>query len=268
MPQNFGPASDFSPVASRYEATRHIPADRLHACYDRLVGHRLFPAGGTVLDAGCGTGQISLPLATRGYTVRGFDISAEMVALARAKCPLDESARYDVADIRALPVEARTFSAIVVSKLFMHIADWQAACRELIRVARPGAPIVHIRDRDAFGNRVRRDFTARVRAAGHARLFLGPPPQDDAVADFLVAQGCAATALEMRDIGWRFDVTAGETIRGFRERILAEYWYLPEAVYAQALADTAAWVEMQPGGMEAVETMSPWLSVEVFRTPD
>ena len=70
----------------------------------------------------------------------------------------------------------------------------------------------------------------------------------------------------MRDLGWRFDVTAGETIRGLRERLFAEFWYLPEAIHAQALADTLAWVDLQPGGLEARQTMSPWLSVEVFRT--
>ncbi len=267
MSRHLGPTSDFSPVAARYDATRHIPPDSLLACYDRLIAHGLFPAGGHILDAGCGTGQISLPLAARGYAVRGFDIAAEMVALARAKCPPGGSARYAVADVRALPVAAGTFDAVVVSKLFMHIADWRAACRELIRAARPGAPIVHIRDRDAYGNRVRRHFTARVRAAGHARLFLGPDPRDTAVAEFLAARGCRATALDMKDIGWRFDVTAGETLRGLRERIFAEFWYLPETVYAGAMAETVSWVEAQPGGMDRAETMTPWLSVEVFQTP-
>lgn len=268
MSQTLGPTSDFSPVASRYDATRHIPEDRLLTCYDRLIAQGLFPAGGTVLDAGCGTGQISLPLAKRGYAVRGFDIAAEMVALARSKCPADSSARYETADVRALPVADDAVDAVVVSKLFMHIADWQAACDELIRVARPGAPIVHIRDRGAFGNCVRRHFTDRVRAAGHARLFLGPEPHaDGAVASYLTAQGCTATALDMKDIGWRFSVTAAETIRGLRERIFAEFWYLPEPVYAEALAGTLAWAEAQPGGMDHAETMAPWLAVEVFRTP-
>jgi SAM-dependent methyltransferase len=45
-------------------------------------------AGGPVrrvLDLGCGTGNHALPLARRGYTVSGVDLSAEMLEVARRK---------------------------------------------------------------------------------------------------------------------------------------------------------------------------------------
>jgi len=43
----------------------------------------LFPR--RVLDLACGTGNITLPLAGRGYRVTGLDISPEMLSLARQK---------------------------------------------------------------------------------------------------------------------------------------------------------------------------------------
>lgn len=39
----------------------------------------------TVVDLGCGTGNIAIPLALRGYEVIGIDLSADMLAVARHK---------------------------------------------------------------------------------------------------------------------------------------------------------------------------------------
>ncbi|MDF3083236.1 class I SAM-dependent methyltransferase, partial [Burkholderia sola] len=43
-------------------------------------------AGLTVLDAGCGPGICSAHLAGHGATVHAFDVTPEMVALARTRC--------------------------------------------------------------------------------------------------------------------------------------------------------------------------------------
>jgi 2-polyprenyl-3-methyl-5-hydroxy-6-metoxy-1,4-benzoquinol methylase len=40
--------------------------------------------GGLVLDAGCGSGNWSVPLAAAGHRVRGLDVSPRMVTAARA----------------------------------------------------------------------------------------------------------------------------------------------------------------------------------------
>jgi SAM-dependent methyltransferase len=55
--------------------------------------------GERLLDAACGTGKSFLPLLRRGYEVTAFDLSPEMVALARAKAP---DAELFVEDIRTL----------------------------------------------------------------------------------------------------------------------------------------------------------------------
>jgi SAM-dependent methyltransferase len=54
----------------------------------------------TLLDVGCGTGASFLPLLERGIAVVGCDISAGMLARARAKAPGVEMHRFDM---RALP---------------------------------------------------------------------------------------------------------------------------------------------------------------------
>lgn len=49
---------------------------------DFLLDELELPAGGSVLDVGCGTGRHSIELAKRGYRVTGLDLSHEMLARA------------------------------------------------------------------------------------------------------------------------------------------------------------------------------------------
>jgi len=50
---------------------------------DKLTS--LFPEGASLLDIGCGTGNMTLPLARRGYDMIGVDLSCDMLAVAREK---------------------------------------------------------------------------------------------------------------------------------------------------------------------------------------
>src|SRR5947209_19991303 len=52
---------------------------------DRRFVERHCPRPGRLLDLGCGTGRLLIPLALRGYWVLGVDLSAEMLAVAQEK---------------------------------------------------------------------------------------------------------------------------------------------------------------------------------------
>src|ERR1700744_4468742 len=173
-----GAASNYSRIASRYDATRDLSQEYLLACYDRLIERGLLPPKGTIFDAGCGTGQVSLPLAQRGYDIHGIDIATEMIKVAQAKVKTGWRAHYAVGDVRDIPRGDRSVDAVVVSKLFQHIEDWKGACRELIRVTRAGSHIIQINERGAFGNAVRRHFARRADELGYAGRYLGLNPHE------------------------------------------------------------------------------------------
>jgi cyclopropane fatty-acyl-phospholipid synthase-like methyltransferase len=79
---------------------------------------------GEVLDAGCGTGENALFLASRGLAVTGIDAAPTAIARARQKAMERElPALFEVADALDLQTLGRTFDAIVDCGLFHVFGD-------------------------------------------------------------------------------------------------------------------------------------------------
>jgi SAM-dependent methyltransferase len=113
-------------------------------------------AGGTVLELGCGTGRISLPLARAGVPLVGIDRSAAMLAFARqrmARDRLHRVLRLAQADIRHLPfppapakpksrLKSRDGFAMVMApygilQSLLHERDLASTLSEIHRVLQP-----------------------------------------------------------------------------------------------------------------------------------
>lgn len=74
--------SDYESRAAAQLAQVRAAGHSVHAEADRVA--RLLPDGGSVLDAGCGTGRVSRRLAELGYAVTAVDSDPRMLAIARA----------------------------------------------------------------------------------------------------------------------------------------------------------------------------------------
>ena len=99
------------------------------------------PAGGSVLDFGCGSGQpIARDLLERGFAVVGIDASPTLVATCRSRFP---SAEWLVADMRSLSIDRR-FDGLVAWDSFFHLGlEEQRAMFTTFRAhAAPGAVLL------------------------------------------------------------------------------------------------------------------------------
>ena len=98
------------------------------------------PARGRVLDLGCGTGNLARHLARSGFSVQGCDISAKMLAEAKATDPsgLVDWVQLD-ADWQVLPFPSNVFDAIVASSVLEYVHSPIPFLAECARVLRPSA---------------------------------------------------------------------------------------------------------------------------------
>lgn len=111
-------------------------ADRI-ALFSSELSARL-PKGGTVLDFGCGSGNIALHLGREGWQVIGCDITAEMIDAARAE-DVDCQVRWVHIDpAGVLPFEPGQFDAVVASSVLEYVYRPGETIGALAAFLRPG----------------------------------------------------------------------------------------------------------------------------------
>lgn len=125
---------------------------------------------GSVLDAGCGTGENAIYLASRGHKVLGVDFVAKAIDRAKTKAADRKStARFQVADATELDQLGLTFDSVIDCGLF-HTFDDENRPRYVQSVAaavRPGgrAHILCFSDKEPPGQGPRRVTEAEIRDA-------------------------------------------------------------------------------------------------------
>ncbi|MGD0284870.1 MAG: class I SAM-dependent methyltransferase [Acidimicrobiales bacterium] len=115
-----------------------------NACYERPATVSLLGdvRGRRVLDVGCGAGPLTAWLVDHGAVVTAFDVSPEMVSLARKL--VGDRAGFLVADLgRPLSfAEDGSFDLVVASLVLHYVRDWDAVLLEFRRVLAPGGSVV------------------------------------------------------------------------------------------------------------------------------
>lgn len=132
-------ASDF---AGRY---KHSPAFREREQVWRDLIARFGLPGGSVLDAGCGSGVMSDMAAAKAGHVLAFDASAEMLKLAEESLAHQQPSKIELKlaafGDRAL-LQGRSFDLILCSSVLEYLDDWWSAFEWLTAALAPGGTIL------------------------------------------------------------------------------------------------------------------------------
>lgn len=172
--------------------------------------------GEAVLDVMTGTGAVAAAVAGRAGRVVGVDVSAGMLAQARARVPGAEFMRGDAA---ALPFPDDAFDVVVCAAGVFFLPDMPGGVREWARVVRPGGRVVV----SSFGTGLLGPLPGlwRARLAGTGLKPGAPPlgrlPTPEALADVLRAAGLTDVRATLHpltytltDVGARWaDIRAG-----------------------------------------------------------
>lgn len=150
-------------------------------------------SGGPVLEMGCGTGRVLLPVARAGIRIHGIDLAGEMLAVLRQSLSLDPPAvqqRVTVTegDVRKTTVDGRFALVTAPFRVVQHLLErqdqraWLRNVRHHLApggalvfdvfqpdfhyLSRPRGPEVEIdRTNPETGMRVRRSFQTRPHSA-------------------------------------------------------------------------------------------------------
>ena len=99
--------------------------------------------GGACVEIGCGAGRLTAPLARHFRTVDSLDVSADMIARARAAA--GDNVTFHQVSGSVIPLPDSSVDAVFSVHVLQHLDDQQAIARylsEARRVLRPGGTVM------------------------------------------------------------------------------------------------------------------------------
>lgn len=246
----------FDRAADYYDATRGFPPGVETQVAAAFAQAGALMANMRVLEIGVGTGRIALPLAPLVRRYLGVDISTAMMGKLRARLT-DQPIRLVQADATRLPLPAASMDAVVAVHVFHLIADPAAALRDVARVLRPGARLLHGWNRASDGETLRDVFN---RAAG---VDEKPKWFSRGVLD---ANGWRADGdpVEIVFTGQR---TARDFLDGVRGRIWSSCWRMSDEAYRVGLATLEAYIEENHLDLDAPSDFESGFVVQPYLPP-
>jgi SAM-dependent methyltransferase len=180
----------FEQVPELYDRARpSYPAQ----VFDDLVALARLPAEARIVEIRCGTGQATLPLAERGFSITCVELGEQLAATARRKLARFPAVEVLSADFETWRPERAGFDAVVAFSAFHWIAPHMRYGRAADLLRERGAlafvSLAHVLppDGDPFFLDVQADYDAVIphQSAGTGGLY-SPPwrlPAPEALAD-------------------------------------------------------------------------------------
>lgn len=237
--------------ATRFDDRAGVPAEAAEAVARVLAALAGLAEGRTLLDVGCGTGSLSLPLVRLPIRYLGFDQSAAMLEVFRARAAeAGLAAELHAADGNGRwPAEDASVDAVFSARALHHLDPAHVAA-EVRRVVRPGGWLVTGRVRrppDSPRSVLRRQMRRLLEAEG----FTGRSHQAGAEAAFAALEAEGGTRAEPRMVArWTGPHTPADSIAAWEGKQGLAGLEVPSDVKSRVLNGLRAWALAEYGDLQ------------------
>ena len=128
-------------IANFYDFFENLYNSKVNQELCKKVAERM-SSNDNVLECACGTGMISIHIATKCRSLIATDFSQGMLAKSRKRCKKIKNIRVEKANILHLEYPNESFDKIVAANVIHLLDQPDIAISELIRVCKKGGKII------------------------------------------------------------------------------------------------------------------------------
>ncbi|MDF5732494.1 MAG: class I SAM-dependent methyltransferase [Rhizonema sp. PD38] len=244
----------FDRVSDIYDATRAF-APRVSKQVTESILNIVSPTPDTkFFETGIGTGRIALPIIQKGYSYTGVDISEKMLNELYYKIQeSNHQVTLEKADVTALPFADKSFDVAITVHVFHLVSAWKKALAEVQRVLKPGGLYLYSHGRVNASTTVTQaqlDFEQHWRdilASYGYKVNRFGATQEEVLAALREEGATLETVIPAK---WRVDLTVGELLKRYENRIYSASWYIPEEIFPSAIQDLQEWSKQHFGSLD------------------
>lgn len=262
----------FDRISDIYDATRGFPPGISEQVTDFILNLVSATANTKFYETGIGTGRIAVPIAKRGYSYTGIDVSEKMLAELHQKLEgVSHKLTAIKGDATALAFDDNSFDVALVIHVFHLISAWKQALAEIRRVLKPGGILLYTHGRrtsvttDLEVNAQTWEFTERWRAilAGYGHLL----PHYGATEEEVLAELQQQEATLETEIAsqWRVEYTVGKLLENQENKIQSATLSIPDDIFSRAIQDLRQWALERYGSLDYILLQERQFKIVVVR---
>lgn len=243
--KNMTPKISFDRVSDVYDATRALPPEISEQATDTIL-NIVSPTSETkFFEIGIGTGRIAVPIAKRGYSYTGIDISEKMLAELHRKLEgISHRLTAVKGDATALQFPDNSFDVGLTVHVFHLVSAWKQALAEIRRVLKPGSPYLYTHGTmDSNSANPNHNLILRQRWEDIIASYGYPLPRYGATEEEVLAELRAQDAsLEIVIAAqWKSELTVSQSLENYQNRVYRPSWHLPDDIFVKAFNDLREW---------------------------